>query len=235
MEDFEARIGGEDIQLPSSIRTVALASFIGSTVEWYDFFVYGTAAALVFGELFFPQVSPVIGTLSAFATFGVGFLFRPLGGAFFGHFGDRIGRKAMLTCILITAALGFVSKPLYGALSDRIGRRPIYLAGSLIGALVTFPFFWALETRVVIVIFLAFSSLSTSPTTSTTPPTSRLPASCPLSASSWPRRRSGRISPRWTPLNGRSWRSQGSGKGEKGSGLRMSLGPLSRTACDGPR
>jgi MHS family shikimate/dehydroshikimate transporter-like MFS transporter len=345
MEDFEARIGGEGIHPPSSIRTVALASFIGSTVEWYDFFVYGTAAALVFGQLFFPEVSPAIGTLSAFATFGVGFLFRPLGGAFFGHFGDRIGRKAMLvitllvmgtatvligclptydsigilapillvllraiqgfsvggewaggslmvvehappgrrgfygswpqvgpsagtllsagvfaifsslpedqflawgwrmpfllsavvvvvglvirlrlaespvfeevkeshtgarapildvfrtnaknifliagmrlainstfyastvfalsyateqlgianstmlTCILITAALGFVSKPLYGALSDRIGRRPIYLAGSLIGALVTFPFFWALETKVVILIFVAF-------------------------------------------------------------------------------
>jgi len=67
-----------------------------------------------------------------------------------------IANSTMLTCILITAALGFVSKPLYGALSDRIGRRPIYLAGSLIGALVTFPFFWALETRVVILIFLAF-------------------------------------------------------------------------------
>jgi MFS family permease len=62
----------------------------------------------------------------------------------------------MLRCILITAALGFVSKPIYGALSDRIGRRPIYLAGSLIGTLVTFPFFWALETRVAILIFLAF-------------------------------------------------------------------------------
>jgi MFS transporter, MHS family, shikimate and dehydroshikimate transport protein len=101
VDNIEARIGGEDIRPPSSIRTVALASFIGSTVEWYDFFVYGTAAALVFGQLFFPEVSPVIGTLSAFATFGVGFLFRPLGGAFFGHFGDRIGRKAMLVITLL--------------------------------------------------------------------------------------------------------------------------------------
>src|SRR5215208_3944333 len=345
MDNLEARLGGEDIRPPTSIRKVALASFIGSTVEWYDFFVYGTAAALVFGQLFFPSANPLAGTLAAFATFGVGFLFRPLGGAFFGHFGDKVGRKSMLvitllamgtatvligllptynqvgilapillvllraiqgfsvggewaggslmvvehappgrrgyygswpqvgpsagtllsagvfaifsslpedqflawgwrmpfllsadvvvvglvirlrlaespvfeevkeshtgarapildvfrtnaknifliagmrlainstfyastvfalsyateqlgianstmlTCILITAALGFVSKPLYGALSDRIGRRPIYLAGSLIGALVTFPFFWALETRVVILIFLAF-------------------------------------------------------------------------------
>jgi MFS transporter, MHS family, shikimate and dehydroshikimate transport protein len=338
-------VGGEQTGRRTSIWTVALASFVGSTVEWYDFFIYGTATALVFGQLFFPTENPVLGTLSAFATFGVGFLFRPLGGAFFGHFGDRIGRKSMLVitllvmgtatvligflptydsigilapillvllrsiqgfsvggewaggslmvveyapegqrgfygslpqigpsagtllaagvftlfsslpeeqflswgwripfllsavvvlvglvirlrlaespvfeevkeshtetrtpirdvfrtngrsifliagmrlainttfyvatvfalsyateqlgianstmlrCILITAALGFVSKPIYGALSDRIGRRPIYLAGSLIGALVTFPFFWALETRVAILIFLAF-------------------------------------------------------------------------------
>jgi MHS family shikimate/dehydroshikimate transporter-like MFS transporter len=346
MEDFEARIGGEGIHPPTTIRKVALASFIGSVMEWYDFFIYGTAAALVLGKLFFPSANPLIGTLEAFATFGVGFLFRPLGGAFFGHFGDRIGRKAMLvitlglmgiatvligllptynsigiaapillvalrclqgfsvggewaggalmvvehapperrgfygswpqvgpsagtllstgvfaifsslpqdqflawgwrvpfllsavvvvvglvirltiaespvfeeikeshreartpildlfrtgegknvllimgmrlainttfygstvfalsyateqlgianstmlTCILITAALGFVSKPIYGAISDRIGRRPIYLAGAAIGALMIFPFFWALQTRSVILIFLAF-------------------------------------------------------------------------------
>lgn len=339
------RIGGEQVHPPTSIQRVALAAFIGSTVEWYDFFVYGTAAALVFGQLFFPEVSPVIGTLSAFATFGVGFLFRPLGGAFFGHFGDRIGRKAMLvvtllvmgsatvligclptynsvgilapillvllraiqgfsvggewaggslmvveyapegrrgffgswpqvgpsagtllsagvfavfsalpqdqflawgwrmpfllsavvvivglvirlrlaespvfeqvkeshtearapfldvfrtnarniflimgmrlainttfyaatvfalsygteslglskstllTPILITAALGFLSKPIYGAISDRIGRRPIYAAGSLFGAVMAFPFFWILETKSAILILLAY-------------------------------------------------------------------------------
>src|SRR5829696_6231888 len=339
------RIGGEEVHPPTSIRKVALASFIGSTVEWYDFFIYGTATALVFNQLFFPTENPLVGTLASFATFGVGFLFRPLGGAFFGHFGDKIGRKAMLiitllvmgaatvligclptynsvgvlapillvllrcvqgfsvggewaggslmvvehapegrrgfygswpqvgpsagtllsagvfaifsslpeeqflawgwrmpfllsavvvvvglfirlriaespvfeevkethteaqapildvfranaknilliagmrlainttfyastvfalsyatanlgisnsamlTSILITAALGFVVKPLYGLLSDRIGRRPIYAAGSIIGALLAFPFFWALETRSVILIFLAF-------------------------------------------------------------------------------
>src|SRR5436189_5944692 len=101
MERFEARIGGEDLNPPTPVYKVALASFIGSTVEWYDFFIYGTATALVFGQLFFPNESPLIGTLSAFATFGVGFLFRPLGGAFFGHFGDRLGRKAMLVITLL--------------------------------------------------------------------------------------------------------------------------------------
>ncbi|ABG04549.1 major facilitator superfamily MFS_1 [Rubrobacter xylanophilus DSM 9941] len=345
MERMEARLGGEDIHPPTSIRKVAFASFIGSTVEWYDFFIYGTATALVFGQLFFPSANPLASTLAAFATFGVGFLFRPLGGAFFGHFGDRIGRKAMLvitllvmgtatvligflptyaqvgvlapvllvtlraiqgfsvggewaggslmviehappgrrgfygafpqigpsagtllsagvfaivsalpeeqflswgwripfilsaivvavglfirlriaespifervketrtearmpivdvfraygknivlimgmrlaintiyygatvyalsyateqlgianstmlTMILITAAIGFVSKPVYGAISDMIGRRPIYFAGAIVGALISFPFFWALETRSIILIFLAY-------------------------------------------------------------------------------
>ena len=339
------RIGGEEVHPPTSIRKVAIASFIGSVMEWYDFFIYGTAAALIFNQLFFPDVSPAIGTLAAFATFGVGFLFRPLGGAFFGHFGDKIGRKTMLiitlgvmglstvligllptfasigiwapillvllrsiqgfsvggewaggalmvvehapagrrgfygswpqigpsagtllsagvfaifsslpqeqflawgwripfllsavvvavglfirlriaespvfeevkeshnepqmpflnllrtngknillimgmrlainttfygatvfglsygteqagiprstllTAILITAALGFVSKPIYGALSDRIGRRPIYFAGSAIGALMIFPFFWAMGTGSFILILLAY-------------------------------------------------------------------------------
>ncbi|MCU1409206.1 MAG: Shikimate transporter [Microbacteriaceae bacterium] len=75
---------------------VALASFIGTTVEYYDFFIYGTAAALVFPAIFFPEATPIMGTLLAFATFGVGFLARPLGGVIFGHFGDRVGRKRML-------------------------------------------------------------------------------------------------------------------------------------------
>jgi MHS family shikimate/dehydroshikimate transporter-like MFS transporter len=84
-----------------SIRRVVLASFIGTTIEWYDFFLYGTAAALVFNRLFFPHVSPMVGTLSAFGTFSVGFIARPVGGVIFGHFGDRIGRKAMLVYSLL--------------------------------------------------------------------------------------------------------------------------------------
>jgi MFS transporter, MHS family, shikimate and dehydroshikimate transport protein len=78
-----------------------VASFVGTAIEWYDFFLYGTAAALVFSRLFFPNVDPLVGTLSAFGTFAVGFVARPLGGAVFGHFGDRIGRKAMLVYSLV--------------------------------------------------------------------------------------------------------------------------------------
>src|SRR5262245_50898031 len=85
----------------SSIRDVLVASFVGTAIEWYDFFLYGTAAALVFSRLFFPNVDPLIGTLSSFATFAVGFGARPLGGIIFGHFGDRVGRKAMLIYSLL--------------------------------------------------------------------------------------------------------------------------------------
>ena len=95
------RLGGEHEGQTSSIRQVALASFIGTAIEWYDFFLYGTAAALVFGSLFFPQATPLGGTLLAFATYGVGFFARPVGGIIFGHYGDRIGRKTMLVLSLL--------------------------------------------------------------------------------------------------------------------------------------
>ncbi|KQU41135.1 MFS transporter [Rhodococcus sp. Leaf258] len=85
----------------SSPLRVAMASFIGTTVEYYDFFIYGTAAALVFPRLFFPDASPLMGVLLSFATFGVGFLARPLGGVVFGHYGDRLGRKKMLVLSLV--------------------------------------------------------------------------------------------------------------------------------------
>lgn len=84
-----------------SLRRLLVSALSASTLEWYDFFIYGTAAALVFNKVFFPEVSPIVGTIAAFATFGVGFLFRPLGGIIFGHYGDRLGRKAMLVVAML--------------------------------------------------------------------------------------------------------------------------------------
>ena len=85
----------------NSITRVVLASFIGTTIEWYVFFLYGTAAALVFNQLFFPALDPVAGTMASFATYAVGFFARPVGGIVFGHFGDRMGRKSMLVTTLM--------------------------------------------------------------------------------------------------------------------------------------
>ncbi|MDU0326109.1 MULTISPECIES: MFS transporter [Microbacterium] len=83
-------------------RRAAVASLVGTAVEWYDYFIFGTASALVFGRLFFPSDGdPIFGTLAAFAVFGVGFFARPLGGIVFGHFGDKFGRKAALVTTLI--------------------------------------------------------------------------------------------------------------------------------------
>lgn len=78
-----------------------VASMLGTTIEWYDFFIYGTAAALIFNKLFFPAFDPLTGTLASFATYTVGFLARPLGGIVFGHFGDKVGRKSMLLITLL--------------------------------------------------------------------------------------------------------------------------------------
>src|SRR5262249_49797333 len=119
MATAAARLGGERQGDSQSLRQVALASFVGTTIEWYDFFLYGTAAALIFDKLFFPNVDPTIGTLAAFATFGVGFAARPLGGIVFGHFGDRAGRKSMLVISLLmmgiaTACIGLL--PTYAAI-----------------------------------------------------------------------------------------------------------------------
>lgn len=86
--------------VPREVRRAVLASLVGSTLEWYDFFLYGTAAALVFNTLFFPTFDPLVGTIAAFGTNAAGFLARPLGGIVFGHFGDRIGRKSVLAVTL---------------------------------------------------------------------------------------------------------------------------------------
>jgi metabolite-proton symporter len=100
----------------SSPRRVIVASLIGTSLEWYDFFLYGSAAALIFGRLFFPQFEALTGTLLAFATYAVGFLARPLGGVIFGHFGDRVGRRNVLVVTLV----------LMGASTFAIGLVPTY-------------------------------------------------------------------------------------------------------------
>ncbi len=92
------------------------SSMVGTTIEWYDFFLYGTAAALVFNKIFFPSLDPITGTIASFATFTVGFIGRPLGGILCGHFGDRIGRKSMLLLTLV----------LMGIPSTLIGLIPSY-------------------------------------------------------------------------------------------------------------
>ena len=91
---------------PSMLRRVAAATAIGTAVEWYDFFIYGTAAALVFNKLFFPQFEPLAGTLVALATYAVGFFARPLGGIVFGHIGDKVGRKGALVATLLIVGIG---------------------------------------------------------------------------------------------------------------------------------
>src|SRR6266404_2615861 len=101
---------------PSSIRKVVLASFIGTAIEWYDFFLYGTAAALIFDKLFFPTLTPVTGKMAAFSTYAIGFFARPIGGVVFSHFGDRIGRKSTLV----------ISLTLMGTATFLIGLLPTY-------------------------------------------------------------------------------------------------------------
>jgi MFS family permease len=98
--------------------SIVAASVVGTSIEWYDYYIFGTAAALVFGSLFFPGVSTTAATLAAFATFGVGFLARPLGAVVIGHFGDRIGRRSMLVLTLL----------LTGGATFLIGVLPTYAA-----------------------------------------------------------------------------------------------------------
>src|SRR3954471_13389397 len=102
--------------MATSIKKIVGASLIGTTIEWYDFFLYGSAAALVFNKLFFPDADPLTGTLLAFLTYAVGVTARPLGGLIFGHFGDRLGRKRLLVVSLL----------LMGAATFLIGCLPTY-------------------------------------------------------------------------------------------------------------
>src|SRR5579883_2055932 len=90
---------------PSQMTPVILSSMLGTAIEWYDFFLYGTMASLVFPKLFFPETNAVVGTLLSFVTFLVGFIARPFGGAIFGHLGDRIGRKSTLIATLLLMGL----------------------------------------------------------------------------------------------------------------------------------
>jgi metabolite-proton symporter len=93
-------------QQGSSTAHVVWASVLGTAIEWYDFLIYGTAAALVLNKLFFPSFDPFVGTIAAFSTYAVGFIARPIGGAIIGHYGDRIGRKAMLVTTMVIMGAG---------------------------------------------------------------------------------------------------------------------------------
>src|SRR5690606_26115953 len=105
-----------DEGISPSNRRMLLSCFLGTTIEWYDFLLYGFLAPLVFDRLFFPKLSPLIGTIAVFGVFAVGFAARPLGGLFFGHFGDRIGRKPIMVTTLT----------LMGAATVAIGLTPTY-------------------------------------------------------------------------------------------------------------
>jgi len=179
----------------TSTRRLATASSVGTTLEWYDFTVYNTLAALIFNRLFFPSFDPLSGTILAFSTYAVGYVSRPIGGVLFGHLGDKRGRRVVLVITLVlmgitTGLMGLlptyarvgIASPILlvmlrfvqgvalggewagavlisvehgaqhqrgrnAALSDRVGRRPVYAAGALLGMLWAFVFFVLLESR----------------------------------------------------------------------------------------
>lgn len=115
-QSYERNMQGNHQTATHQPVRASIAAFVGTMIEWYDFYIYATAAALVFGKLFFPSVDGFYGTLAAFGTFAVGFLARPLGGAVFGHIGDRIGRKKSLVITLL----------LMGTVTVLIGLLPTY-------------------------------------------------------------------------------------------------------------
>jgi metabolite-proton symporter len=101
MSSSSTSSGLSDSEHSAQLRKAVIAATVGTTIEWYDFFIYGTAAGLVFPKLFFPNEDPLTGTLAAFSTYFIGFIGRPIGAAIFGHYGDRIGRKATLIATLL--------------------------------------------------------------------------------------------------------------------------------------
>ena len=121
----------DEAQQRQQMIRAMVASAVGTSIEWYDFFLYGVAAALVFPQKYFPQSDPFVGTLLSFSTYFVGFAARPLGAAIFGHFGDRLGRKASLIATLAmmgvsTMAIGFIPDyatiGIWGAVLLTLGR-----------------------------------------------------------------------------------------------------------------
>ena len=112
---FDASSADEHQRL-HAIRLTAFASLIGTTIEWYDFILYTSLSGLIFNKIFFPADNPTVSLVLAYATFAVGFITRPIGGAFFGHFGDRIGRKPLLVLTLT----------MMGAVTFLIGLVPSY-------------------------------------------------------------------------------------------------------------
>jgi metabolite-proton symporter len=126
MSSARANAGGDHSRDRRALAEVVIASTVGTTIEWYDFFLYGTIAALVFPQLFFPEFDPFVGQIFAFGTFAAGFIARPIGGVIFGYLGDRIGRKSTLVATLLlmglsTLLVGFV--PTY----ERIGPAGVVL------------------------------------------------------------------------------------------------------------
>ena len=109
----------------SSVRRVIVASLVGTSLEWYDFFIYGTAAALVFNQIFFPEFDPLVGTLLAFTTYAVGFVARPLGGVVFGHYGDKLGRKNVLVVTLLIMGIATSRIGAHTPMDSYVGSTPI--------------------------------------------------------------------------------------------------------------
>src|SRR5260370_31159249 len=106
MSTGEATVSEKDPERARQLRRAIVASTVGTPIEWYDFFLYSTVTPLVFASLFFPNSDPLTGTLNAFGIYFVGFVARPIGAAIFGHYGDRIGRKAALIASLLLMGVG---------------------------------------------------------------------------------------------------------------------------------